>query len=121
MDLKPMPANLILKVSDAQAANIAAANSRVDLFKSDSQKMKELEKSMRLVIETRCESYRNHVIETYMDCEANKVKISKRVAKARKKDLPNGYRWNTVKGRATKTMGDSYMMGGVKTGAVFGK
>ena len=84
MDLKPMSARDILKVSDTQAANIAAANSRAVLFKSDAQKMRELADSMRLVIQTQCESYRKHVIETFLDCEFKKVKISKRVPKTPK-------------------------------------
>lgn len=84
MDLKPMPANLILKVSDAQAANIAAANSRVNLFKSDAQKMRELADSMRKVIQTQCDSYKNHVVETFLDCDYKKIKVSKRIPKTPK-------------------------------------
>lgn len=98
MDLKPMPANLILKVSDAQAANIAAANSRVDLFKTDAQKMRELANGMRLVIQTQCESYKRHVVETYLDCDYKKVKISKRTARARRKDFAGGMnKWAVCK------------------------
>ena len=84
MDLKPMNPADILKPSKAQAANIAFANSRVEQFKPNAQKMKELADSMRLVIQTQCESYRNHVVETYLDCEYKKIKVSKRVAKVPK-------------------------------------
>lgn len=83
-DLKPMSPAEILKVSATQAANIAVANSRANLFKSDAQKMRELADSMRLVIQTQCESYRKHVIETFLDCEFKKVKVSKRVPKTPK-------------------------------------
>lgn len=111
MDLKPMNPADILRMSASQKANVEFANSRVDLFKSDAQKMKELANGMRLVIQTQCESYKKHVIETYLDCDYKKVKVSKRVAKVPK------YARQYVKGRATKTFGDSYMMGGQKSRA----
>jgi hypothetical protein len=36
------------------------------------------------------ESYKTLVIDTYLDCEYTKVKVSKRVAKPRKKDFARG-------------------------------
>lgn len=97
-DLKPMSAAEILRMSDRQRANVEFANARAEMFKSDAQKMKELADSMRLVIQTQCESYKNHVIETFLDCDADKVKVSKRVAKARKKDFMGGVnKWAVCK------------------------
>lgn len=90
MDLKPASAKDILKISATRAANIAAANSRVNLFKSDAEKMKELADGMRKVLKARCDSYRDHVTETFLDCDYAKVKISKRIAKPRKKDFAGG-------------------------------
>jgi hypothetical protein len=86
MDVKPMSAAEILKMSDRQRANVEFANSRVEMFKPDAQKAKEIANSMRVVIQTQCESYKNHVIRTFVDCEADKIKVSKRVAKARKSE-----------------------------------
>ena len=97
MDLKPMSAAEILKMSDRQRANVEFANARSEMFKSDAQKMRELADSMRVVIQTQCESYKNHVIETFLDCDYAKVKVSKRVAKASKKYLPSNYSWNVCK------------------------
>jgi hypothetical protein len=90
MILKPMNAADILRMSDRQRANVEFANARVEMFKPDAQKMRELADSMRLVIQTQCESYKNHVVETYLDCEYKKVKVSKRIAKPRKKDFAGG-------------------------------
>jgi hypothetical protein len=90
MDLKPMNPADILRMSAKQKANVEFANARVNMFKPDSQKMKELADSMRVVIQTQCESYKKHVIETFLDCEADKVKVSKKVAKPRKKDFVGG-------------------------------
>jgi hypothetical protein len=39
---------------------------------------------MRKVLNAQCESYKKLVIDTYLDCDADKVKISKRVAKVPK-------------------------------------
>jgi hypothetical protein len=90
MDLKPMNPADILRMSARQRANVEFANSRVEIFKPNAQKMKELADGMRLVIRTQCESYKNHVVETYLDCDADKVKVSKKVAKPRKKDFVGG-------------------------------
>ena len=86
MDLTPMNPADILRMSDRQKANVAFANSRVEIFKPNAQKMRELANGMRMVIQTQCESYKNHVIETYLDCEHKKIKVSKRIAKARKSE-----------------------------------
>jgi hypothetical protein len=86
MDLKPMSAADILRMSDRQRANVEFANARVEMFKPDAQKMREVANTMRMVIQTQCESYKNHVIQTFVDCEADKIKVSNRVAKARKSE-----------------------------------
>lgn len=90
LDLIPMDAKTILQVSKERSANIAAANARVDMFKSDAQKMKELADGMRKVIQAQCESYKKHVTETFLDCDYKKIKVSKRIAKPRKKDFAGG-------------------------------
>ena len=84
MDLTPMNAAEILRMSAARRANVEFANARVEMFKPDAQKMRELADSMRLVIRTQCESYKNHVVETFLDCDYTKVKVSKRVPKVPK-------------------------------------
>lgn len=81
LDLIPVDARTILRASKSQSANIAAANARVEMFKPDSQKMRELADGMRKVIKAQCDSYREHVVETYLDCDYMKIKVSK--AKAR--------------------------------------
>jgi hypothetical protein len=48
------------------------------------QKMQELANGMRKVLNAQVESYKTLVIDTYLDCEYKKVKISKRVAKVPK-------------------------------------
>jgi len=78
------PAQILAGYSNT--AGIAAANSRVEMFKSNEQKMKELANTMRVVINTQCESYKNHVVETFADCDFKKIKVSNRVAKARKSE-----------------------------------
>jgi hypothetical protein len=107
MDLKPMNPADILRM-DARRANVEFANARVEMFKSDAQKMQELANHFRKVNAERMESYKNHVVDTFLDCEYNKVKISKRVAKVPK------YARAVVRGRAMSTVGDSFTMGGVK-------
>lgn len=98
MDLKPMNPADILRMSASQKANVEFANARVDMFKPNAQKMKELADGMRLVLQTQCESYKNHVMETYLDCDYTKVKVSKRVAKARRKDFKGGInKWAVCK------------------------
>jgi hypothetical protein len=54
------------------------------------QKMQELANGMRKVLNAQVESYKTLVIDTYLDCEYTKVKVSKRVAKPRKKDFARG-------------------------------
>lgn len=68
----------------ANTAGIAAANSRVDLFKSNSDKMREIANGMRKVIRAQCDSYKQHVTETYLDCNYKDIKVSKRVARVPK-------------------------------------
>lgn len=98
MDLKPMAARDILKISATRAKNIAVANSRVNLLKSDAEKMRDLANGMRKVLKAQCDSYRNHVAETFLDCDYAKVKISKRIAKPRKKDFAGGVnKWAVCK------------------------
>ena len=60
----------------------AAANNANEM--NDFQKMQDLANGMRNVLNTQCESYKKLVIDTYLDCDATKVKISKRVAKVPK-------------------------------------
>jgi hypothetical protein len=84
MDLKPMNPADILRMSAARRANVEFANARVEMFKPDAQKMRELADSMRKVVKSQCESYKQLVIDTYLDCEYTKVKVSKRVAKVPK-------------------------------------
>jgi len=60
----------------------ATANNAYAL--SNSQKMQNLADDMRKVLNAQCESYKKLVIDTYLDCDADKVKISKRVAKVPK-------------------------------------
>lgn len=105
MDLKPMNPADILRMSARQKANVELANARVDMFKSDAQKMKELADGMRKVLKEQMESYKKHVIETYLDCEADKIKVSKVPARIPK------YAKQYVRGRASKTVGDTFMMG----------
>lgn len=83
-ELKPMSPAEILRMSPRQTANVVAANARAEMFKPNAQKMKELADSMRLVIQTQCESYKRHVVETYLDCDADKIKVSKRKARVPK-------------------------------------
>jgi uncharacterized protein YcnI len=52
--------------------------------KTDSQIMQGIAADMRKVLNAQCESYKKLVIDTYLDCDADKVKISKRVAKVPK-------------------------------------
>lgn len=66
------------------SANIAAANARANMFKSDADTVRELANTMRRVTRERCESYKKLVVDTYLDCEYTKVKISKRTAKVPK-------------------------------------
>jgi acetyl-CoA carboxylase carboxyltransferase component len=90
MILTPMNPADILRMSNRQAANVAFANSRAEMLKPVDQKMKELEQHFRAVLAAQCESYKELVIDTYLDCEYTKVKISKRIAKPRKKDFAGG-------------------------------
>lgn len=60
----------------------AAANNANEM--NDFQKMQDLANGMRKVLNAQCESYKKLVIDTYLDCDATKVKISKRVAKVPK-------------------------------------
>jgi hypothetical protein len=57
------------------------------------------------------ESYKNHVVDTFLDCDYAKVKISKRVAKVPK------YARSVTRGRASSSFGDSFTKGGVKSRA----
>jgi hypothetical protein len=114
MDLKPMSAAEILKMSDRQRANVEFANARVEMFKSDAQKMKELATGMKKVIQTQTEEYKKLVIETFLDCNADQVKVSKRVAKVPK------WAKQYVRGRGSKTVGDVFMCGRQKHNARFG-
>jgi hypothetical protein len=84
MDLKPMNPADILRMSDRQRANVEFANARAEMFKPDAQKMRELADSMRKVVRAQCESYKQLVIDTYLDCDYAKVKISKRIPKTPK-------------------------------------
>ena len=87
-----MPSKLINELMGFDpSANVAAATARVDLFRSNSEKMKELAETMRSVVKAQCDSYKDHVIDTYLDCDYKKVKICKRVPKARKSS------WNVCK------------------------
>ncbi len=60
----------------------AAANNANQM--NDFQKMQDLANGMRKVLKGQCESYKQLVVDTYLDCEYKKVKISKRVAKVPK-------------------------------------
>jgi hypothetical protein len=60
----------------------ATANNAYSL--SNSQKMQKLANDMRKVLNQQVESYKELVIDTYLDCDYDKVKISKRVAKVPK-------------------------------------
>jgi hypothetical protein len=84
MDLKPMNPADILRMSDRQRANVEFANARVEMFKPDAQKMRELANGMKMVIQTQCESYKQHVTETFLDCDYDKIKVSKRIPKTPK-------------------------------------
>ena len=86
MDLKPKSAAEILRMSDRQRANVEFANARVNMFKSEPELFSESLKNIRKMIDTRCESYINHVLETFADCDADKIKVSNRVAKPRKSE-----------------------------------
>lgn len=48
------------------------------------QKMQDLANGMRKVLKQQTESYTQLVIDTYLDCDYAKVKVSKRVAKVPK-------------------------------------
>jgi hypothetical protein len=77
-DLIPTDPKTILlgfkKRADANNANVL----------SDSQKMQNLANDMRKVLNQQVESYKELVINTFLDCDYKKVKISKRVAKVPK-------------------------------------
>jgi acetyl-CoA carboxylase carboxyltransferase component len=77
-ELKPVSAAEIL----AGYKKIATANNAYEL--NNFQKMQELANGMRKVLNEQVESYKKLVIDTYLDCEYKKVKISKRVAKTPK-------------------------------------
>lgn len=48
------------------------------------QVMQEIANGMRKALQAQIDSYKDHVIDTYLDCEYKKVKISKRVARVPK-------------------------------------
>jgi hypothetical protein len=81
---KDMNKTMISLMGFDASANIAAANARADMFKSNADTVREVAATMRKVTAERCESYKKLVIDTYLDCEYKKVKISKRVAKVPK-------------------------------------
>ena len=83
-DLTPMNPADILRVSKERSANIAFANARAGEMRSDADKMREIADTMRKVIKAQCESYKKHVDETYLDCDADKIKVSKRKARVPK-------------------------------------
>ena len=60
----------------------ATANNAYSL--SNSQKMQKLANDMRKVLNQQVESYKEIVIDTYLDCDYAKVKVSKRVARVPK-------------------------------------
>ena len=77
-DLIPTDARTILmgykKIAEANNANAL----------NDFQKMQNLANDMRKVLNQQVESYKELVIDTFLDCDYKKVKISKRVAKTPK-------------------------------------
>ena len=77
-DLIPTDARTILmgykKIAEANNANAL----------NDFQKMEDLANGMRKVLNQQVESYKELVIDTFLDCDYKKVKISKRVAKVPK-------------------------------------
>ena len=77
-DLIPTsPADILAEFKKRAIANNAYQ-------KTDSQIMQGIADDMRKVLNAQCESYKKLVIDTYLDCDADKVKISKRVAKVPK-------------------------------------
>jgi hypothetical protein len=77
-DLIPTsPADILAEFKKRAIANNAYQ-------KTDSQIMQGIAADMRKVLNAQCESYKKLVIDTYLDCDADKVKISKRVAKVPK-------------------------------------
>ena len=77
-DLIPTDPKTIL----AGYKKMAAANNANEM--NDFQKMQDLANGMRKVLKSQCESYKKLVVDTYLDCDYKKVKISKRVAKVPK-------------------------------------
>ena len=77
-DLIPTDPKTIL----AGYKKIAAANNANKL--NDFQKMQNLANGMRKVLKQQVESYEKLVIDTFLDCDYKKVKISKRVARVPK-------------------------------------
>jgi hypothetical protein len=71
------PAEILAGWKKIETANNASA---LNSF----QAVNEFADAIRKDIKAKVESYKNHVIDTYLDCEYTKVKISKRVAKVPK-------------------------------------
>jgi predicted outer membrane protein len=78
MDLKPMnPADILAGWKKIESANNASAM-------NDFQTVQNFANAIRKDLKAKCESYKTLVIDTYLDCEYAKVKVSKRVAKVPK-------------------------------------
>lgn len=77
-DLKPTdPKTILMGFKKRAEANNAYAM-------DNQQKMRDLADGMRKVLKAQCESYKQLVIDTYLDCDYQKIKVSKRIAKVPK-------------------------------------
>jgi hypothetical protein len=83
------------KVAVMSTAEIMAGWKKIEIANdankaNNFQTVNEFANAIRKDIAAKVESYKNHVVDTFLDCEYTKVKISKRVAKPRKKDFAGG-------------------------------
>jgi predicted outer membrane protein len=71
------PAQILAGWKKIETANNASAM-------NDFQTVQDFANAIRKDIKAKCDSYKTLVIDTYLDCEYKKVKISKRVARVPK-------------------------------------
>lgn len=77
------------KVAVMSPAEILAGWKKIEIANdankaNNFQTVNDFANAIRNGLKKEIESYKNHVIDTYLDCEYKKVKISKRVAKVPK-------------------------------------
>lgn len=77
------------KVAVMSPAEILAGWKKIEIANdankaNNFQTVNDFANAIRKNLKKEIESYKNHVIDTYLDCEYTKVKISKRVARVPK-------------------------------------